>query len=98
MATANKEKHGALFQNHAVNPHPKAPSHRGTCTLFGETYYISAWSRTTSKGAKFPNERFLSLKFDLAEDGEEKPTPQPQPPPPTADRVDVDRDQETFKF
>lgn len=64
MASNSKEKHGALFNNHAKNPHPQAPGYRGTCVIEGRRYNISAWVRKTGKESKYPNEQFLSLKFD----------------------------------
>jgi hypothetical protein len=78
-----KDMHGVLFKNdRPKRPGKDDPHLRGSCTIDGRRFYLSAWSHTV-RAAERQGERYLSIVFRAAEDGRER-TPQP----PVADSDD----------
>jgi hypothetical protein len=69
------EDGGALFRV-AEPKSPKHPSFTGVCTLRGVKYRIAGWGRDIQKGDR-AGERYLKLKFTLADEqsGGTRPAP-----------------------
>jgi hypothetical protein len=69
--THEDEDDGALFRV-AEPKSPKHPTFTGVCTVNGVKYRIARWSREIQKGDR-AGERYLKLKFTLA-DGQSSST------------------------
>jgi uncharacterized protein (DUF736 family) len=67
---------GALFKNDKQG-NEKRPDYKGECEIDGEKFYLSAWIRTSKKGAKF-----MSLQFERpqAQSGGAAPAPATEAP------------------
>lgn len=64
---------GALFR--VTDPKsPKHPTFTGVCTIDGRRYRIAGWGRDIQKGDR-AGERYLKLKFTLAEEQPAAPSP-----------------------
>jgi hypothetical protein len=86
MAFEQKNMEGALFKNdqRETDNHPNM---RGSCTIDGVKYWLSAWTNTIQQGDK-AGERYQKLSFTRAEDQPARgatraaaPPPQSAPPP-----------------
>jgi uncharacterized protein (DUF736 family) len=59
MAFEEKDGQGALFKN-TKSTNERAPQYRGTCTIGGKRYQISAWIKEPKNGG----DKFMSLKLE----------------------------------
>jgi hypothetical protein len=68
---------GVLFRVTAPKS-AKHPTYTGVCTLDGRKYRIAGWGREIQKGER-AGERYLKLKFTVAEEQPAAATPRPAP-------------------
>lgn len=73
----DNELSGALFKNDDMREGKKDPNYKGSVTVEGVEYWVSAWLNVAKSG-----QRFMSLK--LKPKGE-KPSAAPSAPPPADD-------------
>lgn len=59
-----RDNSGTLSRNDKATTE-KHPSHKGQCIIDGTAYWISAWTRTSSKDGS----RFFSLSFEPKDKG-----------------------------
>lgn len=82
MAYVQKDMEGSLFKNdkREKDSHPHA---KGSCTIEGVEYWISAWTNDGTKG------KWQGLKFQKKEQKGQQPKPQQQAKKPVDDDLDV---------
>ena len=86
MAFEQRDMEGALFKNadKETDSHPNA---RGSCTIEGVKYWISAWTNTIRSGDK-AGDRYQKLTFKRADDQPARSAaPQHQPAAPEDDDI-----------
>jgi hypothetical protein len=69
-----RDNSGVLFDNAQNKKTPNHPDLRGQCTISGQRYWVSAWSKTSKNGNDF-----LSLAFNPIEDRREGEDDEPPP-------------------
>jgi hypothetical protein len=87
MAFEQKNMSGALFKNDRkeTEQHPNA---RGSCTIDGVKYWISAWTNLIQSGDK-AGERYQNLKFTRADDQPARSENSHAAPPPMPEDDDI---------
>jgi hypothetical protein len=85
MPFEQKNMEGALFKNdrRETDNHPNM---RGSCTIDGVKYWMSAWTNTIQQGDK-AGERYQKLSFTRADDQPAATRAAPPPPAPEDDDI-----------
>ena len=80
MAELQKGMTGVLFKNDRRRDGREDPTLRGSCTLAGRRYWISAWTNTVQRGDS-RGEKYLALSFRATEERRDRrPAPAPDGP------------------
>ena len=70
---------------------PKHPDYKGSITVNGEEFWLSAWIKKGERG-KLAGKTFMSLSVEPKEQRQAPPQQQKSTPPPAAKAEDIDED------
>jgi hypothetical protein len=66
MSNYDNSNSGVLFKNDRKEKSTH-PDYKGTASIDGQEYWLSAWIKTAGPQARNPGQKFLSLAFDVKE-------------------------------
>jgi len=87
MAFEQKNMEGALFKNDRRDT-DHHPNMRGSCTIDGIKYWVSAWTNTVRQGER-EGQKYQSLKFTRADDQPARENSRREAPPPQPEDDDI---------